>query len=513
MARSFHVDLPEAGRVEVSPGAVRRHLLRNGASFVESVIVLRRLPGVLLQWGAPGRGEPPDRAEWNLGWTLPPNARAELPGATPGPLLVHLGLGADASLRVEVEGGEARWTLASPDETGGASRVSLRAVPREGVPLTLLFALDSGDGRRHAAVTSRLSSLDAELTARVTADTEAAATELSLAVDDPDSTESFQWARRRLHGSVGHTGDGDIVLVDSSPPDSTGIRLAPVGHGLLALGRHREAGELVEHAVTLLTVGGREHPSPEPGAARPDRGRNPSGTAPHAPRPREAANLLLLLGRYVLWTGDARPLRRLGGNLERWLARPGRHDGGPPPPSHPPSSLTAPGFDAALRECAEAVEAAGERSRAEELRQLGATKSAGRRAPGSPPDTSLDPTTLLFGLLGARADAFFGRLRLAPRLPGRWRRMSVGGIRMGDARVHLSYHADGGRHTFRLEPTGGRVPVNLVFEPQLPVARLEGAWVDGSPAELELFRGEGRAGTRLQLPLDAPRAVVLQAKA
>ena len=516
MARGFHVELLQGGPigvtdVEVSPGAVRRRLAREGARILESTLVFHRLPGVVVQWEVEGgTGE----VGLHLGWSVPPEARTELPGGPAGPLILHdtaeveddTDAGIDSPIRVEVAGGEGRWTVESPgpltgtDPVRGITRISLHASLEKGDPLTLLFSLDSGDERQRTAILRRLSALPGELESWAAADARGAEGELSLSIDDPRANEAFQWERRRLHAAVGHTGAGDVVLVEADPPAPDGSRLGRVGHGLLALGCHREAGELVERAVSLLEEG----LDADPGRL---------GEA-------EAADLLLLLGRYVLWTGDPRPLRTVGEKLEWWFTRLKEPQIAAPGSPSSRSSVRPAAVEAALRECAEAVEAEGDRSRAEALRSGGESSESAtitdrspgivRRASSGAREDIVDPATLLFGLLGARADAFFGRLRLAPRLPDAWRRASVGGIRMGEARVRLAYHVQGGRHTFRLEPTGGRVPVNLVFEPLLPVRDLGGAWVDGSRADVDRFRRGDRVGARLQIPLDAPREVAFE---
>lgn len=120
--------------------------------------------------------------------------------------------------------------------------------------------------------------------------------------------------------------------------------------------------------------------------------------------------------------------------------------------------------------------------------------------------------TFVVGTLGARPDAGFGRLRLAPTVPSRWLELRVRNLPMGDVRVTLGYRRDGRAHTFTLRQTRGSVPANLVFEPLVPEADLGSVRVDGQPAELEVIRRRGWVGTRLQLPLDPERRVVLEGR-
>ncbi len=139
---------------------------------------------------------------------------------------------------------------------------------------------------------------------------------------------------------------------------------------------------------------------------------------------------------------------------------------------------------------------------------------AWRRAPGSSrfDDTAAAAVTaaaVLFGMLGARADAFYGRLRLAPHLPSHWTRLNVTGIRVGDAAVELRWAREGERHTFRLRQVAGSVPLNLVFEPEVPLSGAVDVSVDGALARVGTKPTEGGTTVRLQLPLDADREVAV----
>lgn len=140
----------------------------------------------------------------------------------------------------------------------------------------------------------------------------------------------------------------------------------------------------------------------------------------------------------------------------------------------------------------------------------GARSPPGDLCPWHSATTALVLASLVFGMLGARADAAYGRLRLAPRVPESWDRFRITGLRVGDATVGLSYRRAGGRHTFVLAPTAGRVPLNVVFEPLLPVAEVGAVRVEGEPAEVDVRRSRGRSGVRLQLPLDSRREVTVE---
>lgn len=493
----------------------------------ESILVFRRLPGVVLQWRWKPRdhaGEPM-RLHLAVDWRLPAHAVPELPGSTSDPLTFRLP-DDDAAIRVHARGPTVGWHDGSGERS---HRVGLAADLEPDAPLTLLFVLDSGGRIGASATLRRLASLDDELEARASDDRRAGETELDLDVHEPGNasvTDAFRWARRRLHGALVHPGGRRPGALRTGPSDledrptrASPGEVARIGMGLLALGRHEDAEELVDRVLERL---GKDSPASQA----------PRGAASS----RGVAGLMEFLGRYTLWTGDAGPLDRLGDRLEAWLEALTSRAPGPSGRSRHGAAVRA-----ALSDCAEAVEASGDRERADVLRTLqgevapdapggGAVSLEGgsvewiRRieerlridGAGSPDLSALAETGrlvawLLFELLGGRADGFYGRLRLAPRIPRQWHRFVVGGIRMADARLRFSYHDERGRHTFRLEPTSGRVPVNLVFEPLLPVAALGRAWVDGAPAEVDRYRRDGRIGIRLQLPLDDTREVVLEA--
>jgi hypothetical protein len=120
---------------------------------------------------------------------------------------------------------------------------------------------------------------------------------------------------------------------------------------------------------------------------------------------------------------------------------------------------------------------------------------------------ALIPCALLFGLLGASADAAYGRLRLAPRFPAAWSNIGVTGIRVADALLELDYLREAGEHVFRVRQRSGRIPVMLVFEPELPVTAVGVVLVDGVPAQLDTRSAGGRTALRVQLPLEREREI------
>lgn len=116
---------------------------------------------------------------------------------------------------------------------------------------------------------------------------------------------------------------------------------------------------------------------------------------------------------------------------------------------------------------------------------------------------------LVYGMLGTLPDAPYGRIRLAPQLPRRWRNAEVRNLRVGDARIALRYGRSGHRHTFSIEQIAGALPFTLIFEPLVPAGAIADTLVDGRSVHLEHLHLGERAGVRVQIPLDRERTVTL----
>jgi hypothetical protein len=140
------------------------------------------------------------------------------------------------------------------------------------------------------------------------------------------------------------------------------------------------------------------------------------------------------------------------------------------------------------------------------------TWDAPAHPPGAAPEAGLLLCGFAHGLLGLTPDAPSGRIRIAPVLPSRLSAFVARGIRVGDASVEMCYRREGWLHTLRLEPLQGRVPVTVVLEPSLPVAPPWAVRVDGEAAALDAVGSEGRTRFRVQLVLDAPRTVEVEAR-
>jgi hypothetical protein len=116
---------------------------------------------------------------------------------------------------------------------------------------------------------------------------------------------------------------------------------------------------------------------------------------------------------------------------------------------------------------------------------------------------------LLHGMLAWDPDAPVGRLGLGPRLPGHLAAFHIAGLHMGDVRVTMAYRKEGHRHRFSLEPTSGRVPASVVFQPTVAAGSITEARLDGDPVRLDFERTRDGGTTRVQIPLDGPRVLEL----
>jgi hypothetical protein len=112
--------------------------------------------------------------------------------------------------------------------------------------------------------------------------------------------------------------------------------------------------------------------------------------------------------------------------------------------------------------------------------------------------------------LGLEADASFGRVRFAPRLVPCGGPLEVAGIQTGDSRIRIGIAASESTSELRILQEGGRVPLNLVFSPWLPVTnRSVTVLLDGSPVEPDVRILAGGTRVQMQFPLDRPREVVI----
>lgn len=117
------------------------------------------------------------------------------------------------------------------------------------------------------------------------------------------------------------------------------------------------------------------------------------------------------------------------------------------------------------------------------------------------------------GVLGAVPDAAWGRLRLAPDLTqvpegrGGVRALNLTGLRVGDSRVQLTCRVQGEACTLAVAQVGGRVPLNLIFEPLLPLRHVARVEMGGEAVQVQIQSETQGTRVRLQFPLDPERSI------
>ena len=517
------------GNVLLAPAQARRELLTASGSVVETLLVSAH--GVLAEW----LGSGPGRGTSELVLVLPGiSARAE-----------------GAFLRVDGADGVRLLQLTPAPEW------RLEARGREGV-LRAVAAL-SGPGAARLALTSGQDLARAEdalrhLTlmhpARAHAHlTELRARRLATRTGVPELDDGLAWAVARLEAALPPGGDRvhDLAAGEPFPLDPEARRgwtalgavaagapvhsLPDVGSPLGVLARARlalRAGHRVRTAdfsalvartdprpadaarrtaLRAALLEGADALEPWEGRAAADELRARAGTLTAAPAP-------LTGGAVRLPTVGAPPRLEdaAAAALAAALELPGRGPYRAPDADPPRGVLRALSAWACLNE--------GQVERGFALYRThlaeGLAHGAGLWPEGArvhdPAAAALVPLVLVHGLLGARADGHYGRLRLAPRLPGHWTRFEVGGLVVGDAMVRMVYAREAGRHRFRFVQESGAVPVMLVFEPLLSLAPTAPVRVDGEPAALDLRPGPpevgGRVRAAVQLPLDRTRELL-----
>ena len=296
-----------------------------------------------------------------------------------------------------------------------------------------------------------------------------------------------------------------------------------------------------EGALHFLKRGLESRPPAEPPGAAGD-----AALPPPEPHPDPA--LVLLAARYGLWTADLRSISNLA---EQLVA--------------PVDRTRSLGLKALLQDLIRALEPGGASPSLQQLRDAaGVEASTGPYALQWRPTLDLlsmpngdlrdrltrpeaaatllasDPTrdkgltgmpylpslALVNGLLRAEADAGYGRLTLAPRLPQSWATCRMGGLWVGDASVDVDYRGTATAHRFSLRQNRGRVPLNLVFAPEVPWPEAEAGplpgkdgpgtgdvrvKLNGTSANAEVAAAGPRVRIRMQVPLDRETEIEVSA--
>lgn len=555
-------DAGVSASVVMSPAEMRRELVGPGGSVLETVLAGDRMGGIVAEWRP---AAPAAARTMTLRWSIP--VRGTI-GALADDALEAWRTGEEVLAVVRRLAPRAanhvlcqltpapRWRVSA-----GVGRVRVEAVvavPRDG-RATLLAA----SGRTHDDAAAALRALAAApaVEARLERSvTDLCSTRLCLDTGVRELDDALPWAAVRLRGALGPSGfrrgsqnggAGDTVAPLAFPLDDDSDA-AWAGFGALASGdvaaARRAADRGLDHPLHALLLGWIVGWTGDPGLLEVRHLDAVQAAASLDPAALDSARRTVWRAALDAWLeaaeclGDppwTEALRARRATLDE--PGPSPRAGRPlPMVGTPPSSADAP--HAAL---VEAVLAGGRRwtppvgdpdsaverglrawaayasgYHAEGFRLLRSHLAAAFEvAPGSwragprhprwddAAAAGLAPAATLFGMLGARAEAWYGRLRLAPRIPDHWTRAAVESIQVGDARVALAYSRDGDGHTFRIRQVGGRVPLTLVFEPEVPVAGPVRTFVEAAPAEVGREPAGERVRVRLQLPLDRDREV------
>jgi hypothetical protein len=528
---------PVAANVVQAPRLLRRELAAPGTTLWELLLVPAELPGFAFQWRAAGAG----------GWTgrlevdLPPDPHGGARHASDGGTLRVAGPPGDATGCVLHVDPPAPWSLEP-----ATRRASARVEVPEGGALTLLVAAVDGSGRLPGL--GALGALEAHRRRARDEGDDPGGARLDTGVREMD--EGFAWARSVLRAQAGGAAAPPVPGPGGPWPPALAALLAPPALPAWTVLGATAAGELQAARAWLGELGGH----PLAAAALADWVAWTGDAAPlRAARreieeslqaaegdPRTAAWVPLLRAR-LAEAGEA-----LGGGRN---ATPPAATPVPSPAARAPGAFlpgaggglrlptlrSAPSDALAAALLGDAPDAGGSLPEAPDdpwdpgalliarARYAGADPDGGfallRPALGAPvrdgpPVAPLHPAlvaaTLVGGLLGARPDAPYGRLRLAPALPATWTRFRLDGLRVGDTSLDLEYRREADRHTWLLRPTAGAVPLTIVLEPRLSLAVVHAVRVDGRPAEVDVFPVGGRTSVRLQLPLDSDRSLTVE---
>ena len=537
VARALVTNAGMGANVVVAPATLRRELAGALGTVVETTLVAPTLPLAAVQWAAPAGGRWPGRMEIAL--TLLPGRRAIRYHADGGTVRCAAEDAPGITVELRVHPDPEAWSVTEAAEGGMEVKAS---VPGP-APVTLLLAAGDGDAPSRAVAAavhlgaheSRAAS-DADPTALETLVTSTGVAELDYAV---------VWASFRLRSAFARGVDGPADDVFWSGRGALAVGDDVTGaRALEAVGRlgpgpeprvfgspaPREAlAMLLAARLTLLTG----DPAPARGAwAALDRAALAERRAADPDSWTIWSHALTTLAdalRFAASETDIASLRETaappgaGGAVRLpMVGDPAREDASAllrrllvGPGGSPPRVVATEGtpFEAWARWAADDPTGAYAVWRGHSGLGLASGK-AGRgtwdppsHPPGAPPGAGILLCGLAHGLLGLVPDAPSGRIRVAPALPAHLTSFEVRGIRVGETRFTLRFQRKGRTHGFELEPTRGRVPAMVVFEPSFPGTRVAEARVDGVRADLEARSTGSRTRVAVQIPLDAPRSL------
>lgn len=505
-AAELETDAGSGVNVVVAPASLRRELLGRGMSRLEVSLAAPTLPLAAIQWCPP---QPARRtAALGLGLTLLPGCREvryHVQGEGVRAVGSHPDEG-DLCVDLRVHPAPEEWRV----REAGSRGIRVDAATSGAGPVTLLLAAGTAEAAARAMEAAPHLAAHEALSAR---DADPASLEtLTTSTGIADVDHGVVWATARVRGSLLRGSPGTADALFWSGLGALAIGDAAAAARALAALPHDAFSTILAARLTLLTG----DPAPALDAQRLlDLPRLESGGAISD---REARGLWRLALetladalRFAAADGDVQALRRAAEIHERSgkVVRLPMAGG----PIHP---TPADRLRALLAEATD-PDAAWTSWRT----TLGRGMAGGATCRGAwdpltpPPGPAREAGRLLcglaHGLLGLAPDAPSGRIRIAPALPSHLTAFAADGIRVGDTTLSLRYERDGRRHRFTLDPARGRTPVTAVLEPSLPTAGVASARVDEAPAELDRAASGRRTRTRVQLVLDAPRTLEIDA--
>ena len=498
--------------VLLGPRCTRRELVLPGGSLSATVLVPDALPGVVLQWTGRAPGAP---RELPLRLLLPRGLEVRHLHRGPGILWVS---GAAGGILLHAPGVDA-VPRASSEDGGTAIRWDL---PLRDGPATLLV-MAAPEGERWTSLQALAGAAAHHRRGEILALGEGEPG-LALETGVGEMDEGVAWSRAWLRDR--------LLAVPGRPPGLHTTGPFPEGGASLA----PDAGDAADAPAWIARAAAATGDREVARAALGDLSWDTPWTRLHA---------VLALARYVAWTADGRPLESAAPDVLETFTSPDALAGLPGPvvvAVH--EALTAAGEAVEVGELSGLPRPGEAPAPSRMLPVLGSTPAPPPGAGGAHPwlatlafreepsaalraRTGLaavvsDPTTLdrgtgavavlalIEGMLGARPDATFARLGLAPCLPPSWTRFRARGLRAGEGSVEVEWRREGELGTWTLRPREGSVPLTAVFSPWLPWPSIAGIRVDDGPAELEVERRGDWSRIRLQLPVDGPHTIEVE---
>lgn len=536
-------DLGAVANVLLFPGVARRQSVGSRGSVVETLVSSPRLPLVVAQWAGSGAGSDESGAtpEEIVVELAPPAAHApsgvtasDTPYGEGRPAL-HRPVVQRHGDHVTVEA-SGQLTAVALSPAPGAVRARTRPdggvrvvfTPSSDAPPSLLVTAGSRERVRASIAAGR------HARAHATQASAGPHEGLILRSGVPEIDDGLLWLRSRLAGQARRATSPDPALGLAA----IGVGDKAAGERLLAVGEPTSADHALLAARLASVLGDtgpavrvaehwKGHGSPEAHPLTALAARSLAEALDHVSHPNLIAGLRDMgAARPPPATGERR-LPTVGGGTteigdEVWWQDLLSGDPSPPVPPHPRRSVVE-----ARESCHRFVTDPDEAWTA--WRRHLSSPSEHGDAPttlwdplpdagpgGAHPDDAGEPSltaelllAVVHGLLGIRADAAVGRLRLAPRLPSHVLAFGVEGIPVGRSDLRMDYRRDGGLHTFELLPERAAVPPLVIFEPSVPGV-VEEVRVDGEPAELEMVVADGRTTMAVQLPVDRPRTLEIR---